>query len=54
MASATIPVGGLALDDSEYRDYQEALRNTPDNANNNLTFVQETPCDFTFEEEVLE
>jgi hypothetical protein len=30
------------------RSYQEALKNALDKANNNLTFVQPTPCPFTF------
>jgi hypothetical protein len=33
---------------SPFRDYQEALKNAFDKANNNLTFVQATPCAFTF------
>jgi hypothetical protein len=31
-----------------WRSYQEALKNALDKANNNLTFVQGTPCPFTF------
>ena len=30
------------------RSYQEALKNALDAANNNRTFVQATPCVFTF------
>jgi hypothetical protein len=30
------------------RAYQEALKNALDNANNNKTFVQATPCPFSF------
>ena len=30
------------------RSYQEALKNALDKANNNVTFVQPTPCPFTF------
>jgi hypothetical protein len=36
------------LDGSPYRAYQQALKNALDKANNNLTFVQSTPCAFSF------
>ena len=48
-ANAELGLHGLALAGSPYRTYQEALKNTLDKANNNLTFVQPTPCPFTFE-----
>lgn len=50
MAEANTELGlhGLTLADSPYRAYQEALKNALDKANNNLTFVQATPCAFTF------
>jgi hypothetical protein len=32
-----------------FRSYQEALKNALDKANNNLNFVQGTPCPFSFE-----
>lgn len=37
-------------DGSPDRDYQEALKDALDEANNNLTFVQSGPCPFTFPE----
>jgi hypothetical protein len=37
--------GGLQ---SAFRSYQEALKNALDKANNNLNFVQGTPCPFSF------
>jgi hypothetical protein len=39
---------GLVSAESSFRSYQEALKNALDNANNNLGFVQATPCVFTF------
>jgi hypothetical protein len=30
------------------RTYQEALKNALDKANNNLNFVQSSPCKYTF------
>jgi hypothetical protein len=33
---------------SAFRSYQEALKNALDKANNNLNFVQGTPCPFSF------
>ncbi len=49
-ANAELGLHGLVLSDSPYRAYQEALKNALDNANNNKTFVQPTPCPFTFAE----
>ena len=49
-ANAELGLHGLVLADSPYRAYQEALKNALDNANNNKTFVQSTPCAFTFAE----
>jgi hypothetical protein len=53
MAEANTELGlhGLTKDGSPYRAYQEALKNALDNANNNKTFVQPTPCAFSFPEE---
>lgn len=34
--------------DSASRAYQECLKNALDNANNNINFVQPTPCSFSF------
>lgn len=49
---ANIELGahGSVLAGSPYRSYQEALKNVLDKANNNLTFVQPTPCPFSFGE----
>lgn len=49
-ANAELGLHGLVLDGSPYRAYQEALKNALDKANNNKTFVQPTPCPFTFAE----
>ena len=50
MAEANTELGlhGLTLSGSPYRSYQEALKNALDKANNNFTFVQPTPCSFSF------
>jgi len=50
MAEANTELGahGVATDGSAFRSYQEALKNALDRANNNLNFVQATPCAFTF------
>ena len=50
MAEANAELGshGLTLAGGPYRAYQEALKNALDRANNNKTFVQPTPCPFTF------
>jgi hypothetical protein len=52
MAEANTELGlhGLTLADSPYRAYQEALKNALDKANNNASFVQPTPCAFSFGE----
>jgi hypothetical protein len=47
-ANAELGLHGLTTDGSPFRDYQEALKDALDNANNNETFVQATPCPFTF------
>lgn len=47
-ANAELGLHGSTLSDSPYRAYQEALKDALDNANNNKTFVQPTPCPFTF------
>lgn len=39
---------GTAYSVDSWRAYQEALKNALDDANNNKTFVQSTPCPFTF------
>lgn len=52
LAAANLELGlhGLVLADDPNRAYQEALKNALDDANNNETFVQATPCPFTFAE----
>ena len=47
-ANAELGLHGFTLADSQYRAYQEALKNALDNANNNKSFVQPTPCGFSF------
>ncbi len=49
MAEANSELGlhGTAFDGDSWRSYQEALKNALDRANNNRTFVQPGPCDFT-------
>jgi hypothetical protein len=47
-ANAELGLHGLTTDGSPFRDYQEALKDALDNANNNETFVQATPCPFPF------
>lgn len=47
-ANAELGLHGSVLAASPYRAYQEALKNALDNANNNKTFVQPTPCSFSF------
>ena len=50
MAEANVSLGanGNTVAAGPVRTYQEALKNALDKANNNLTFVQATPCAFTF------
>jgi len=50
MAEANTELGlhPLTLSGSPSRGYQEALKNALDKANNNLTFVQDKPCPFSF------
>jgi hypothetical protein len=47
-ANTELGLHGSTLAGSPYRAYQEALKNALDNANNNKTFVQPTPCGFSF------
>lgn len=47
-ANAELTLHGTALAGDSWRSYQEALKNALDKANNNQTFVQPTPCPFTF------
>lgn len=47
-ANAELGLHGVALADSPYRAYQEALKNALDAANNNQNFVQPTACAFSF------
>jgi hypothetical protein len=45
-ANAELGVHGTAWSGDPWRSYQEALKNALDRANNNLTFVQASPCAF--------
>jgi hypothetical protein len=47
-ANASLGANGYTVAASAVRSYQEALKNALDRANNNLTFVQPTPCSYTF------
>ena len=47
-ANAELTLHGTAMAGDSWRAYQEALKNALDKANNNQTFVQPTPCAFTF------
>lgn len=47
-ANTELTSHGTALAGDSWRSYQEALKNALDKANNNQTFVQPTPCPFTF------
>jgi len=49
-ADASLAANGLTVAASPTRTYQEALKNALDRANNNLNFVQSTPCAFSFAE----
>ena len=46
--NASLGATGLTLSGHPARSYQEALKNALDKANNNLNFVQPTPCPFSF------
>jgi hypothetical protein len=47
-ANTELSLHSLTLSGSPYHAYQEALKNALDKANNNYTFVQPSPCPFTF------
>jgi hypothetical protein len=47
-ANTELGLHGLVLAGDPNRAYQEALKNALDDANNNLNFVQPTPCPFSF------
>jgi hypothetical protein len=47
-ANAELQLHATAVAGDGHRSYQEALKNALDKANNNTTFVQPTPCAFTF------
>jgi hypothetical protein len=47
-ANTELGVHGLVLSGNAARPYQEALKNALDKANNDSTFVQTTPCAFSF------
>lgn len=48
-ANAALCANGYTTAGSPDRAYQEALKNALDKANNNLNFVQPTPCSFSFQ-----
>ena len=47
-ANAELGLHGLVLSGDSNRPYQEALKNALDKANNDTTFVQASPCPFSF------
>ena len=47
-ANTELGLHGSTLDGSEFRSYQESLKNALDQGNNNLNFVQATACPFSF------
>ena len=47
-ANAELGLHGLALSGAAWRNYQEALKNAIDKANNNLNFVQPEPCEVEY------
>jgi hypothetical protein len=47
-ANASLAANPLTVDGGTTRSYQEALKNALDRANNNLNFVQNAPCPFSF------
>jgi hypothetical protein len=47
-ADAELLVHNVTTSGSPFRAYQECLKNALDNANNNLNFVQGSPCTFSF------
>lgn len=47
-ANASLGANGSTPDGSPVRAYQEALKNALDAGNNNLNFVQTSPCAFSF------
>lgn len=47
-ANTELGLHGLTKMGSPYRSYQEALKNALDRGNNNLNFVQSSPCAFSF------
>lgn len=47
-ANASLCANGVVLAGDPERAHQEALKTALDNANNNTSFVQGTPCPFTF------
>ena len=47
-ANTELGVHGTALSGDAWRTYQESLKTALDNANNNKTFLQASPCAFSF------
>ena len=47
-ANSSLGANGTTYAGDPMRSYQECLKTTLDNANNNLNFVQGAPCPFSF------
>ena len=47
-ANTELCAHGVTLSGSPFRAFQECMKTTLDNANNNQNFVQATPCPFSF------
>ena len=47
-ANTSLGANGDTTATGATRTYQEALKNALDKANNNLNFVQSSPCPYTF------
>ena len=48
LANTSLGTDGYTVAAGATRTYQELLKNALDKANNNLNFVQATPCAFSF------
>jgi hypothetical protein len=49
-ANAALMLYPYTPDPHQYREYAELLKNALDDGNNDRNFVQEAPCEFTFDE----
>lgn len=47
-ANVSLGANGYTVAAGATRTYQQALKNALDRANNNLNFVQSTPCPYSF------